>query len=161
MSYEDEKFLKRDPSEPVLAEETLGVYIKVRDEMFRRYGSDNLPKLTDKMGFGMRYWSKKGGRAVQFKVYMTPEGGMKIDFSRDLVQAFLVPLISKEDDKGNLTMHPTNFKLVHDSFRVVVGTNKEDSLMYGFFAVRRTGKEFTADACYTRAMGLLQIILQG
>ena len=161
MSHEDEKFLKHDPSEPVLAEETFKVYIKVRDEMFRRYGSDNLPKIPDKMGFGMRYWTKRGGRAVQFKVFMTPEGEMKIDFSRDLVQAFLVPLVLKEDDKGNLTMHPTNFKLVYDSFKVLVGTNKDDSLMYGFFAVRQTGQEFTADACYTRAMGLLQIILQG
>ena len=161
MSLSNGIIIKQVRSDPLLAEETFGVYKDVQAAMIQRYGSGFVQNLPDKTGFSMQWWMKRTGKHAKINVFMDTVGEMQIEFIKNLGYGILMPVTS-EDESGNVKIHPTNFILILSAdSKLIVGTNTTNSFIFGRFTVRQNAQAFTAKKNLERAISLLEKLLQG
>ena len=136
----------------IMPEETFNVYKDVQAAMVARYGTAGfVQNLSDKIGFNMQWVSKLDGQIAFIKVFVTPIGMMRIEFSKNLIQNG----ICSEVHPAKIIMEITGI------CKLILFNNPEDSFGYGNIAVRRQSIYFSSANCKLIVIGLLETLLQG
>ena len=131
--------------------ETFAVYKDVLAAMIARYGTGFAQNLPDKTGFIMRWFSKWDARDAYIKVFITPGGVIRIEFSRNLGHG-----ICKDVSPSKTEI------LLTGICNLVLFNRPEDSFIHGKISVRQSGGQwFSSEGCKRIVMGLLEKLLQG
>jgi hypothetical protein len=148
----------------IMAEETFTVYKEVQAAMIARYDTGFVQNLPDKTGFSMQWVSKWDGRTAFIKVFLTPEGVMAIEFSKNLTHGICCSDAEVQPKKNTImielsTATTTTGMII--STRLLLVDNPEDLFSYGKIAVRHGNIVFSSANCKRIAIGLLEKLLQG
>ena len=134
-------------SNPINAKETFEVYLKVQAAMIKRYGKSFVHNLPNKTGFKMWWFLKIGGKG-DIDVWITPNGVLRIEFSRNL-------------GKDICEKVPPSKTLITTSIaKMLLTDDKADAFIYAKMCVREK-EPYSAVHCESLAMALLQTLLQG
>ena len=132
---------------PIDAKETFEVYMKVQAAMIKRYGKSFVHTLPNKTGFKMWWFLKIGGKG-DIDVWITPNGVLRIEFSRNLGKDICekVP--------------PSKTMITTSTVKMLLTDDITDAFIYAKIAVREN-EPYSAANCERMAMALLQTLLQG
>jgi hypothetical protein len=67
------------------------IYLTVRDELIRRYGSDLVQETPKYWEFSMKWVPKEGGDEVKMAVSINSHGGLRLVFSKSAVRRISFP----------------------------------------------------------------------
>lgn len=137
----------------ILQAETFTVYKDALAAMTARYGTGFVKNLPDKTGFSMQWFSKRDARDALVKVFITPSGVIRIEFSRNLGHGICNDLPAAAAAKTEMALTGLG--------TVILFNNPEDSFIHGKIAVRQSGQWFSSANCKLIVIGLLEKVLQG
>jgi hypothetical protein len=142
--------LQPTASSSSLEQQALVFYTSIKAKIIKRHGSPFVQDIPGKMGFSMQWFTKKGGHAVVNVLIREAYGGLRIEFTRNLVSGISDEVVHAEKPALNVQLN--------DGVWVMFNLNKDSAYIFGMF---RANAQYSEDKDSERLVSeLLGTLLQ-